>query len=154
MGLDMYLTARRTYYTSFGSAPPKVVEVPDSYVVRAVEVEVVYWRKANAIHAWFVKNVQGDVDQCEAFDITGEQLLALRHLCADLLLNRDLDVAAEKLPPKAGFFFGSTGIDGNYWSDLQYTVASIDKALAAFPAWVDGVHNPDALWDYKYQSSW
>jgi hypothetical protein len=43
-----------------------------------VEVNVAYWRKANAIHRWFVDVVQGGVDECQASEVTRDQLDALR----------------------------------------------------------------------------
>lgn len=154
MGLDMYLTARRSYYKNFGALPPKVAEVPEGYVVRSVQTEAVYWRKDNAIHSWFVKNVQDDVDDCGEYGVTGAQLVMLRDLCADLLLSRDIAEVAEKLPPKEGFFFGSYEIDEWYWLGLERTVLKIDRALLAFPTWIDGCDDENAVWDYTYRASW
>lgn len=36
--------------------------------------EVGYWRKADDLHAWFVGNVQGGVDDCGFYEVSKEQL--------------------------------------------------------------------------------
>ena len=45
------------------------------------DTEIIYWRKANAIHKWFVENVQEGVDDCGEYEVTVEQLTELRDLC-------------------------------------------------------------------------
>lgn len=52
--------------------------------------EVVYWRKANAIHKWFVDNVQGGVDDCKYYEVTKEHLEELRTKCTEVLLVADI----------------------------------------------------------------
>ena len=53
--------------------------------MRAYE-NVMYWRKANAIHRWFVNNVQGGEDDCEFhFEVTKEVLKKLRDVCKEVL---------------------------------------------------------------------
>lgn len=47
--------------------------------------EVVYWRKANAIHKWFVDNVQGGIDKCRYYEVTKEHLEELRDVCAEVM---------------------------------------------------------------------
>jgi hypothetical protein len=46
-----------------------------------VEEEVMYWRKANHIHAWFVDNLQDGVDDCELYHIPWQKLLDLFDRC-------------------------------------------------------------------------
>ena len=57
--------------------------------------EIGYWRKANAIHKWFVDNVQNGVDDCGEYKVTKEQLIQLHNACNDVLNNHSL---AESLP--------------------------------------------------------
>ena len=48
--------------------------------------QVGYWRKANAIHNWFVKNVQGCVDDCNYHrEVTKMDLMCLRDICKTVL---------------------------------------------------------------------
>jgi hypothetical protein len=44
-----------------------------------------YWRKANAIHNWFVQNVQNGVDDCDIYLVTREQLEQLKEACEMVL---------------------------------------------------------------------
>lgn len=50
-----------------------------------IEIQTAYWRKANAIHKWFVDNVQGGDDNCRSYYVEPEQLRELRDLCRDVL---------------------------------------------------------------------
>ena len=61
MGLDMYLNAKRFLWDSEGELVKKLSDnFPELGDVRIKEVtaEAGYWRKANAIHKWFVDNVK------------------------------------------------------------------------------------------------
>jgi hypothetical protein len=48
------------------------------------EKEVGYWRKANAIHGWFVNNVQKGIDDCKEYPVTIRQLKALLSTCKEV----------------------------------------------------------------------
>jgi len=104
--------------------------------------EVMYWRKANAIHDWFVQNVQNGMDECEPHDVTVAQLTELRDLCASVVDNPDL--ADNLLPTASGFFFGSTEYDEWYFDNIARTLNELDDLLA------------EAAEDemFVYQSSW
>lgn len=133
-------------------------------------VAVGYWRKANAVHAWFVKNVQDGVDDCGQYPVRRQKLEELSELCQRVLqalvveegmVQRSQqyvggvwvpkmaegqvivnpDVAHELLPTQEGFFFGGTDYDEYYIQDLVHTVEICQRALA------DGG-------DYYYQASW
>lgn len=153
MGLDMYLNASR-YLSDFDEADVEKKEAmlklfpelevyleKDKNPVREMVAEIGYWRKANAIHNWFVQNVQDGDDDCKRYFVNREELEKLKGLCQQVLADNSL--AEELLPPTSGFFFGSTEIDEYYIDDLQKTVAIIDKALAL----------PNN-WEFEYQSSW
>lgn len=105
-------------------------------------VKVGYWRKANAIHDWFVQNCQNGEDDCRESYVSIEQLEELRKICKMVLENHAL--ASEYLPTTSGFFFGSTDYDEWYFQDLQSTVEIIDNALSKV--------SDD--WTFSYQSSW
>jgi hypothetical protein len=47
--------------------------------------ELMYWRKANQIHNWFVQNCQNGVDDCEQYPITVADLKKLKALCEKIL---------------------------------------------------------------------
>lgn len=154
MGLDMYLKAQK-YVGGWNHCKD---EEKQAYakIVRAsglgewrcggspsltVSVKVAYWRKANAIHAWFVAHCQEGTDDCDEYHVERTQLDELKLLCLKLLQSKD----PTELPPCKGFFFGSTDIDEYYWQDLQDTVNQITVILDN-PALGD--------WSFYYQSSW
>ncbi len=148
MGLDMYLTADK-YVSGWDFRKDenfdKIVEavgiapVADSPSL-TVSVKVGYWRKANAIHAWFVDNVQDGVDECQKSYVEPEQLQDLIDTCKSVLANPD--EAENDLPSRSGFFFGGTEYDEWYEADLKRTIEICEAALA-----LEGV-------DLYYQSSW
>lgn len=49
--------------------------------VSRVEEEVMYWRKANHIHAWFVNNVQNGTDDCREYYVDWGNLARLCEVC-------------------------------------------------------------------------
>lgn len=156
MGLDMYLMASKyvnkmNYKTDPPSSLPEYEKVAalfpemDNDMIYGFDVTRVvgYWRKANQIHQWFVDNVQEGEDDCRKYDVSRDQLVELRDICQSVLDNKDK--AEEELPTQAGFFFGSTDYDEDYWSDLEQTITTINNIL-----------NNKGLEDcyLYYQSSW
>lgn len=150
MGLDMYLSAKRYIWKS-GDGDKDIQEDLNKVMaddlkdtgmrVREVEIDAMYWRKANAIHGWFVENCQEGEDDCREYFVSREQLQELRDLCQKLL---DGDEEAEgELEPTEGFFFGSTNKDEYYYQDLKETVEGLDRVLSL----------PNS-YEFYYQSSW
>ena len=106
------------------------------------QVKIGYWRKANAVHDWFVQNCQDGNDDCREAYVPIEKLEELRNICKMVLGNHAL--ASEYLPTSSGFFFGSTDYDEWYYKDLESTVEIIDNALSKI----------SDEWTFAYQSSW
>jgi hypothetical protein len=113
--------------------------------VREVTFEAMYWRKANAIHRWFVDNIQDGVDNCAEYYVDIKYLTELRDLCKRVL--EDPEKAMELLPPKSGFFFGSAVIDEFFIDDLTNTVERFDYFL-------DLPEVKDHKISFYYHSSW
>jgi len=140
MGLDMYLLRG------------KKEESPQN------SEEIGYWRKANAIHRWFVDNVQGGADDCEFHEVTKDHLKTLRNLCITIFDNVSLipgkiangytvkngeaipnyidgfvidnqELCKELLPTQSGFFFGNTDYNQWYLQDIKQTLEIVIKAL-------------------------
>lgn len=143
MGLDMYLNAKRYLWSADEKTKNKIAEAfPEiNAEVKSVTVEAAYWRKANAIHGWFVKNVQAGEDNCAEYNVSLEQLQDLVALCKEVLNNTSK--AQELLPPSQGFFFGANEIDDWYMYNLEKTVEQLEECLK----W-------SSEWDFYYQSSW
>lgn len=145
MGLDMYLRAERYVWWNEDDLKNELgkhfPELPEGTSVKSVEAEVGYWRKANAVHDWFVKNVQGGKDECQKSFVSRDDIKALKTLCERVVANPGS--AESLLPTASGFFFGSTEYDTYYLEDVKSTIEICDRALAL----------PDQ-WDLYYQSSW
>jgi hypothetical protein len=105
--------------------------------------EVAYWRKANAIHGWIIKQTNA-VDDCTPITLRKQDLYELRELCIKVQESNSVEVAMELLPPTPGFFFGSYEVNDWYWEDIKDT---IDKLNTVLEQSVD-----DA--EFEYQASW
>jgi len=112
----------------------------DSYIVKT---EAGYWRKANQIHAWFVDNCQNGVDNGDEVLVSESQLSDLLNDVCDVLGKKEL--SSYKLPTRAGFFFGSTNYDRNYYSILRYTRKILKSVLRNATL---------SNWELHYESSW
>jgi hypothetical protein len=165
MGLDMYLSAKKHFakinwqalqandeltYNSPEAVYPKfndlmeltqLSNVATDIYGASVEVTCAYWRKANQVHAWFVREVQKGNDNCGEYYVSQDKLKELRDLCQKALDTRDPNL----LPPQDGFFFGGTDIDEWYWQDLKNTITQLDK-IFALPQLSD--------LSFSYNSSW
>ena len=174
MGLDMYLDKcdRRAWgykdmdIDKMKVNNPALYEELKPFVVMRGEyhpwesffTEVGYWRKANAIHKWFVENVQDDVDDCDYYEVSKEKLEELLGICTTIqneckmekgyIKNGETlkngmwcpimeegeyvsnpEIAEELLPTQSGFFFGSTDYDQWYMADIEDTINILKNAL-------------------------
>ena len=114
----------------------------------SVEWTAIYWRKSNQIHNWFVNTLGGGVDECQVIPVSRDDLVKLHKTCSVLLDTRSNELAAELLPPAAGFFFGSTAIDEWYWQDVEETHKQLTELLDEI--------KEENIWNYniEYQASW
>jgi hypothetical protein len=67
------------------------------YGSTTVTKQVGYWRKANAIHGWIIRNLADGVDECQRINLRRDDLKLLRNSCM-----RELDSRANALPNKEG----------------------------------------------------
>ena len=119
MGLDMYLYRRKKYREN----DPEYNEL-----VKDSIKEVMYWRKANQIRQWFVKNTGYDGDaNCEDHELTKDQLIQLRDDCLEVV--HDTRLANEVMPISTGFFFGSDKYDTWYFEELKDTAEKLNKII-------------------------
>jgi len=145
MGLDMFLEARRYLDEKKSNIVASVFpELNGIAKPTEVNTELMYWRKANAIHKWFVDNVQNGEDDCQKSPEQKEDLQHLYNIIEQILKDRTIENAMALLPTQSGFFFGPTEIDEWYWENLEKTKEALEKILAAD---LDG-------WHIYYQASW
>lgn len=154
MGLDMYLAAS-FYFSDYNferEANPEsgkeynallnlvgLERFPDSPSA-TIQVTVLYWRKANAIHRWFVEECADGVDECQDIVVYRDRIEELLGLCETALKSKDPEI----LPPQSGFFFGSTETDEWYWKDIERTHAELTRVL-------EEVKNEEY---FVYRASW
>lgn len=149
----MYFYGKR-YLWDFGNSNDKAITeaigklFPEIRGARVNEIsaEFKYWRKANAIHKWFVDNVQEGVDECQETYVPVEKLYELRDICSAVMASPDQ--ASTLLPSQGGFFFGGTDYDEGYFDDVRSTLNWLNDFLLK-----DAVKAMDG-WDFYYRSSW
>jgi hypothetical protein len=154
MGLDMYLEGRKfvsaysdgeAYENLVKAAGLNGADIPHKNFV-TINVGVLYWRKVNAVHDWFVREVQEGEDDCKQYHVERDKLVELMELCKKVVNNQDdTSIAEETLPAVSGFFFGSTEYDEYYYEGLLDTIEGLERLLKN-PAY-DGM-------EFYYQSSW
>lgn len=163
MGLDMYLYAQKfvpSVNWNKGNSDEnnsefdtlaEIVNVSDlitksHWPSAYVKTEIGYWRKANAIHRYFVNTCANGEDECQDTYVERENLVELLNRCNRILENKSVELANELLPPESGFFFGSTEIDEYYFEDLQYTQELLTKILNTI--------QEDSELEFIYRASW
>jgi hypothetical protein len=171
MGLDMFLS-KKHYVKNWNHMKPeelhkiavkknnKVVPHINPKKITYIVEEVAYWRKANAIHDWFVQNCQEGIDDCKEYWVTKLQLQELYDACVlvrdncqltegkvkngygfnedgekeqfieDGKIIKDPSVAENLLPTSEGFFFGGTDYDQYYMEDINNTIEMLGAELA------------------------
>lgn len=166
MGLDMYLKCNsRALSTSVND-----MDDPWEGGFMAPRGIIAQWRKANAIHNWFVTNVQDGNDDCGTYTVSVDDLVRLHDTIVDVLdasrlvmgtvrngsklapngewepihekgmVIEDPSAAKALMPTREGFFFGSQEYDQWYIWDLRYTEAKLSKIIDMLTTADDGRH--------------
>lgn len=189
MGLDMFLTRKKYIGAIWEHRNIKGViyltyqdkEIPiDFDKITYIEEQVGYWRKANAIHKWFVDNVQKGVDDCRYAWVSSEDLEKLLKVCKEVkkkaILKEDYvqvgtqfdnegnpikimekgkviengEEIQKILPTNDGFFFGSTDYDQWYMENIDYTIKMLTEVLKEEKK----LNEAGFYSDFIYHSSW
>ncbi|MEY3909985.1 MAG: hypothetical protein RIT47_676 [Pseudomonadota bacterium] len=146
MGLDMYLSAKR-YLFSFNEHDKALADKIDAEVglnslgrTKEISREAFYWRKAWAIHHWFVMNAQYGEDDCKEYWVERNKLGELLDILKKVDENPSL--AEDILPLQAD------DDQGKEWEleQVRRTIPALDKLL--------NDENLKEHWDFYYQSSW
>lgn len=101
MGLDMTLSKKhyvknwshndkKDQYSVIVKKGGKKFEDIDTKKISNIEEEVMYWRKANAIHKFFVDKAQGGTDDCRDAYIEEDVLEELLSHCEAILASTEL----------------------------------------------------------------
>lgn len=189
MGLDQYLHAekhvsgytfspegnRTLYGMLVGWLEADSIVDPETPIA-TVKFTAAYWRKANAIHRWFVENVQGGNDDCGDYYVSRDQLANLRTSCLRVLggsetkpgevyagtswHNEGGETVEERLT-REGEVVVNPEIaqehlptqEGFFFGATDYDDGYIYD-LRATVEQLDRVLASDEQWQFSYQSSW
>ncbi len=116
----------------------------DMYLYRKTVDEVAYWRKANAIHGWFISNLADGEDDCRTISVSMHDIVALRDDVQKVLDEGTEEAVYELLPPAGGFFFGNTEVDEYYWMYLKDTLGKLNNII----------EESSEDQEFEYQASW
>lgn len=90
-----------------------------------VELPIAYWRKANAVHRWFIENCGRGDPNCTRMYVPYEKIIELVETCKQI--RADHSKAPTLLPTQEGFFFGSTEYDEWYFNDIDLTISQLEN---------------------------
>ena len=162
MGLDHYLY-KKTYVQNWKYMNPEQLHTitvkkggkkrkdikPEriSYIIETI----CRWRKFNALHKWFVDNVQGGCDDCKEYHVSIDKLKELITVLKQVITHKPVNggIVDEKmleslLPTTSGFFFGCVEFDQYYFNNVEKTIEILEDVL---------VENNECG-DFYYDSSW
>ena len=116
---------------------------------------IITWRKANAIHKFFVDEVQDGNDNCERHYVSRETLQELLDRITTILDIKTpvaREMKAEELLPTdvEGCFFGSKEYDDWYYQDLKRTKDILEKVFE----YEEQAESGKCFDSFYYQSSW
>jgi len=106
-----------------------------------LQSEVAYWRKFNALHNWFVQNIQNGEDDCGSYIVDIDKLKELLYKLAKINKKN----AKKILPTASGFFFGGTEYDEYYFEEIKNLCTTI-------MALVESINPEEEM--LIYRSSW
>jgi len=117
MGLDMYLGVRTEEGTQ----------------------EVGYWRKANAIHGWFVRECGNNVDECQEIVVPKIKLLELQAQCLIAVMKRNQEETISEESPKSS---KSVPVDGQEMGDWLMEQMKMETTLAVMEKEFEDTSDP------------
>lgn len=167
MGLDMYLYANKyDAKHTYGWEDEKRERTAKSFYPRALQklalmhskenflsketfYQIGYWRKFNALHSFIVDNYSTNgEDDCRKIYLSLENLQEILDTLKKVKANPGN--AEDILPPRAGFFFGSTQIDEWYMRDIEYSIELFEEVIAT----VKRNDKRKNYYEIYYQASW
>lgn len=187
MGLDMFLSRKKYIGANYDGVKGAIYitkngkEIPiDFKKVSYIEEDVGYWRKANQIHNYIIKNFADGVDNCHPVYLELSDLEQLLDVCKkvrksinlvdgkliqsytfnaqgekinnyiDGKVIEDTSVCEELLPTQEGFFFGNTEYNEWYVEQIDYTIKMLKDVIKE-----EKKMREDGIYnDYYYCASW
>jgi hypothetical protein len=131
MGLDMYLTGEKYFFTNWEHPEKNLSE--DGFKLKSKLFELGYWRKHPNLHGFIVQTFAEGKDECQ--DI---------HLYEDDIKRIISAVESGSLPATSGFFFGTS--DGN---EKETDLITLRNAID----WLN-TKEPNVSKSIIYRASW
>lgn len=172
MGLDMFLNRKRDLnWEEIQGLQDKFPKAQNP--IYGIKEQVAYWRKANQIHNFFMRNDVDGSGRIATVDISDlrELLKICKRLKRELRLTKgkvhkgtklskngveeifedgeviaNPELAEELLPTIPGFFFGSTDYDSYYYEQVCKAIPVLQKIVDE--------HNEYDNVSYEYIASW
>ena len=123
-------------------------EIKTSLNYNGKEQEYHYWRKFNALHGFIVREFADGVDECQVIEIGNKdgvnKILDALKTTLKQIEDGEKDIENLKMPPTAGFFFGSTEISDWFKDDLK-------ESIPVFQELADNLRDNEVVY---YQASW
>ena len=116
MGLDMYL--ERVSRNDSGN-----------------RAEVYYWRKANSIHNWILKETGTPSDfnaGDNGIELTKDMLIKFVEQAETVLRDKSDETSERLIPSCSGFFFGNTAYDEWYYKVIESTAEKFKQLISTF----------------------
>lgn len=187
MGLDMYLHRKENVYGSkaveikkANDLPLKSEEYPQFEWVQLV-TECAYWRKANAIHQWFIENCGDGEEDRRTMEVDLEQLKELVKLCKKVM--RSINLVDGKVSNGYTYRTGKDGkmekvydfVDGKVIEDAtickkllptcsgfffgstdydEYYVQDLERTIAQLEEVIKDAEEGDKDVCFEYYASW
>ena len=135
MGLDMYLTARKTVKDISPDALEDIIGTACKYNYSKllIELEVGYWRKCHAIHDWFVEAVQDGSDNCGEYWVEETLLHTLYESCWAVKIG---EIRFDDV-------FDDSDLVRDQYEQIDLTIEILENVLTL-----------GFEWDLYYSSSW
>lgn len=134
MGLDMYLTGKRTFmYGNEGKDE-------EGYDIKEIHLKLGYWRKHPNLHGYIVHNYADGEDDCRDISLDEDALIHLLEIVKD----------PSQMPKTEGFFFGKSSNDDE---QIKHDTEIFTRALAFIHS--KAVTGNNQEWrDVIYRASW
>lgn len=113
MGLDMYLTGNKFFWTNWEH--PEKNRKEDGIKVSSLNVELGYWRKHPNLHGYIVQTFANGKDECQNIELWSEDLKKIINVVKD-----------GNLPHTEGFFFG---VSRNDAKEIENDIKQLKNAL-------------------------
>lgn len=133
MGLDIYLSGKKFYWTNWREPEKNITE--DGFKLTEKQIELGYWRKHPNLHGFIVKTFAKEIDDCKEIELDEQDI--------DTIISA---IKEKLLPYTEGFYFGKSE---NSEEEKEQDIKIFDEAKKWLLTKEKGVSK-----SIVYQASW